>query len=294
MSAVCKPFEINCAGAASVRVVLATRPPCSTCSSMKRARVQQANPYASVAAHEAVSSSCSAPHEVAEIRKQAGADLRRMIISKFAGGELTAGDACRFSYLHTRSGGCGLEDLSFDTSDAVKAKNASRHLEAVLRKEYCSPELYYVTAPGYNKRESRHCQLSVPLSLPHELLRRLGPIGPPDSNQNREGQYCWHKAYSDHPVVLECKANRVVESAILPLALYFDGVQYNKKDTVQAFYIHDMKRNRRHLVCVARPDLNFCNFKSILELSVCGFWQRFARFSFKGRATTLNPTLRQT
>ena len=49
--------------------------------------------------------------------------------------------------------------------------------------------------------------------------------------------------------------NGAPESAIKPLALYFDGVQYSKRDSFIGFYFHDMKKNLRHLSFVVRAPL---------------------------------------
>ena len=53
--------------------------------------------------------------------------------------------------------------------------------------------------------------------------------------------------YSEHPVVKSCWPAQCV-----PLAVYFDGVQYQKKDSCIGFFLVNLVTERRHLVCELR------------------------------------------
>lgn len=215
---------------------------------MKRARVQSLNPYARLDNRDGL----GRPAEVAESMQQAGRDLKDTLVAKFVSGEMTAADVCLIAYLHTASGGCGCEDLGLDTRDPGKAKNASARVNVQLQKEYARPDLYYVRVPSYSKKECRRVTRDIPIALPHEALQTTSAGSVAESNQEAPE---WHDAYIKHPVVVEALANGAPESAIKPLALYFDGVQYSKRDSFIGFYFHDMKKNLRHLSFVVRAPL---------------------------------------
>ena len=53
-------------------------------------------------------------------------------------------------------------------------------------------------------------------------------------------------AYNEHPVV-----SRSVKKPI-PLAIYFDGVQYATRSSLVGFWLVNLVSSRRHLVCSIR------------------------------------------
>ena len=54
--------------------------------------------------------------------------------------------------------------------------------------------------------------------------------------------------WSAHPVVASSRPGEVVT----PLALYFDGIGYTKRDSVHGFFVINMVTGTRHLVCEMR------------------------------------------
>ena len=219
----------------------------------KRTRALLNNPWADV----------SSWARDGELQADAGRKLRGHLLGKFTCGELTAQDLCLISFWHTRSGGCGLEDLGLEPSNI---KNASRHVGQILRKDFDMPECYYVEVPTYDKFACRRVKQQVPVKLASETLRCEEAPTAELATDRAE----WHDAYERHPVVARARAAGWPEPRIRPVALYWDGVQYTRRDTFMGFYFEDMRSGTRYLSSLLRACPNLPHTRIEHSVNMCG------------------------
>jgi hypothetical protein len=186
-----------------------------------------------------------APAELAEEYDSTGRRFRLYLLRRYLQGKMTAQDITTIAHYHSKSGGCGLEDLSLDLT---RKTGHAEHVDLVIEKEFPLPELFEVATPVYSKHSCRRVCENVLLNLPTRIL-----------GLSAEATDCTDRCfklvgnvYETHPVVGRARAHGVAESRIRPIALYWDGVMYNKTQTFVGMYIHDIRRDSRHVVFLVR------------------------------------------
>ena len=189
--------------------------------------------------------------EQVPVLKAAGEALRKLLVGKYAAGEMPAADLCRIAYYHTESGGHGLSDLSFPPSQADH--HGSRHVQKMLQRELSKPDLFYVDVPLQDKHAGKRVVHSIPVRLPSETFASIYPLDVdlPAASDQLEGQE--QSAYKKHPVVGSHPGQRIV-----PISLYWDGVSYSKRDSVCAYYFIDCLQNKTYLSFSLRVSLSVC------------------------------------
>lgn len=77
-------------------------------------------------------------------------------------------------------------DLALHPKQA--ASNGSRHVKLVLGKNYKDPDLYYVTAPVFDKRQSSRTRTQIPLHLPSAIFAQSyrNHVDPPIAKEPQE------------------------------------------------------------------------------------------------------------
>ena len=53
--------------------------------------------------------------------------------------------------------------------------------------------------------------------------------------------------YDQHPIVLDALAAGLPKEHIIPVAVYFDGVQYTKNENFLGFYVTNLRTKRQQL-----------------------------------------------
>ena len=217
--------------------------------SLKRARVEEAaSSWGSSKSLINISGNTFVPQECAAAVRDAGSKLRKLLIEKFCAGEMPAVELANISYLHTESGGTGLEDLALQPGKS-SASNAARHVALVLNKDMYKPDLYYVETPMYNKKLCRRVLEKIPIQLPYEAIEK-------DASNDECASWTPPPSFDSHPVVLRARANGIPERRIIPVALYWDSVKYSTRDSFIAFYFHNMRTNKQYLAFLLRLALS--------------------------------------
>ena len=182
---------------------------------------------------------------------EASKALRKFLISLWTNGKLDAAVITELSYHISESKGEGVKDLAVHPSSA--SKHGSGHLKMVLGKTYQRPVEYNVTTPIYDKILCRRTTHSMPVRLPTQCL--CEDILDDASSSSLDADNCPHaktESYTNHPVVRKAQQKGVHWSKIIPVALYFDGVQYSKRDSFLGFFTRNLRSSESHLNAIIR------------------------------------------
>ena len=164
-----------------------------------------------------------------------GQEYRKMLIIDLSNGTIDAAKLTKTAWLHTKSGGRGVEDLMLEPTDA-NAKHASELVERIFRAEYPPPPLLKLAVPATPKRDNnRDNSYVVDVQLPSSILIELveNHIEAIDAMQAE-----LLDLFRTHPVVTEARSepNPIHESRLRPATIYWDGVGYSKRDQFLGFF----------------------------------------------------------
>lgn len=222
--------------------------------------------------------------------EEAQLELADKLVDLKMKGKLSAKDVCVIAYFATKAGlpKGPLADLAYNP--AAQSGHFNRHLSRVLKLDSeLMKGAYLLEVPGHDKFALSRTQAKLPVLPPHECLEKSISQGGSLSAQRlrvsvREKD--WASQYYAHPVV----QGAAPEEAVWPLALYVDGVPFQKRDGLIAFYAYDLVTNTRHLCTVLRKsELCKCGC-----LGWCSLWPvlAFLEWSFAALATGTKPTRR--
>ena len=93
----------------------------------------------------------------------------------------------------------------------------------------------------------------VPSCMIREELRNLQILGPrhapePDVAKFLESDRTLGDLYEKHPVTVQGLAEGFGREHIVPISVYFDGVQYSKNENFLGFYITNLRTKQPRLV----------------------------------------------
>ena len=213
---------------------------------MKRCYHDDINAFA------AASSAASSRHEP-EIQEscqvEAGKKLREFLwMSHLSSRTVDATFLCELSWHITSSGGRGVEDLGLPPGSA----NGAKHVKLMLGQNFTDPDLYYVKTPLFDKKTAERLETRVPVHLPSRImLEQLESFAEPSETQE---DACAHehldcRKWLDHPVRQRHK-DLLPASRIRPVALYWDSVQYNERDSFFGLYMRDLFTGVSHLMVI--------------------------------------------
>jgi hypothetical protein len=131
----------------------------------------------------------------------------------------------------------------------TRTKGHNVRIDSVLKKEFPEQELYVVKCPAQNRYSVHREELCIPINLPSRFLESAALSDAPTTSRY------FGPLFENHPAVVRARALGLPENKIRPLAMYWDGVQYNKKQSFVALYIEDLKSTRKHLVFIVSPAL---------------------------------------
>lgn len=186
-------------------------------------------------------------------RQRAGEDLRRYLLEKFCIEGMPGSEVATLAYHITRAGGQGLEDLALNATSAVK--NGHRHVKKHAGKIYPEVGLDFVKCPMYKKRDSQRVVEEVPIYLPSTAFQKYITQDMVDNTAEFDKIVGDLDAYWDHPLVKAAKAEGI-KRHVRPIALYWDGVVYTKKDSFFAFYVTDILSTQKFLSFLLRRSPN--------------------------------------
>ena len=177
-------------------------------------------------------------------------------------------------------------DFSF-RSDAPSG-HYQRHLTAVLILDVPLERAYTMQVPARQMDTIERTAFEIPVMPFHGTLAEELQTNPglsfqlPESLENDE----WTAQYHEHPIV--CGAT--TGEQVWPLALYVDGVPFQKQDGLIAFYGYNLVSIQRHLLLVwRRSDMCSCGCLGWCSLHVI---MRCLAWSFEALAAGQRPRVR--
>jgi len=190
---------------------------------------------------EVIDSSTAEQQQVHRDRMQAGQELQKLMLSMYASGDLSAEKLCNISYLVTKAGGAGLEDFAFNAKQAHV--HGERNLSLALAKVFGVPQLFNQPVPMYLRKGTIREVVDVSIRLPstivhHEYQQIVDP----------EALKLQTESYLLHPVV----RTNATALPVLPVALYWDGVEYTANDSFLGFYLRDLISRKVFLLACVR------------------------------------------
>jgi hypothetical protein len=181
-------------------------------------------------------------------RPEAGDRLADFLVQLRTGGRISAKQACLLAHWAAAAGAEG-PCAEFGVGPGRDSGAYAKRMDRYLRVESDGPCFYMLEVPGHDKAQASRVLHRLEAVPPHERLAAELQEDPGISARLRasiaRGE--WPPAYTDHPVV-----RAAAPGAVLPLALYLDGVPYSKSDGFLAFWVYNLLTMRRHLVAVLR------------------------------------------
>ena len=178
-------------------------------------------------------------------------------------GALTAGHVCTFAHHLVKMGHPEAEPYALSPSS--QTGKFQRKLDSVFGFDQIDDSLYEVPTPVRDVRTGRRKRKNIFAQPAHEaLLAELDArVGLLETWQDKldEAQE-WIQAYEQHPLVAGASLSE--RKKILPVCIYMDGAEYNRKDGLIVFTARWSFSRRRHLVWAVRKS-NVCNCS-------CGGW----------------------
>ena len=212
------------------------------------------------------------PLSEAEKQERAGDKLANELLALLERGEarggLSARSVCTLAYHAKEAGARGfVEQLAFRPN--APSGHFQRHLDVVLSFDEETKLLYELDVPGHDRcgmERVLHKMHTLPL---HEELAREVADSPGLAEQFAASvrDNAWPPAYYEHPIVRESPGD-----VVYPLALYMDGIAYNKIDNVLAITVTNLASGKRLLCVSLRKELscrcgcqNWCTLYPIMD-----------------------------
>ena len=186
------------------------------------------------------------------------------------GKKMSARDVCVICHYGKAAGLRGTAaDLGHNPS--AQSGKFQRHIDTILKTDITLRKQYTLPLPGYDKYALARTELMVPVLPIHEVLWEDLENIP----ANVECEFLaevemgeWTDSYTHHPAVLAKEEGET----IWPVALYSDGMPFQKRDGALAWYVYNMCTHTRHLVAVLRRSqvcrcgcLGWCSVYCILD-----------------------------
>ncbi|CAE7198914.1 unnamed protein product [Symbiodinium sp. CCMP2592] len=213
-----------------------------------------------------------------------GQKFRKFLRERYSSGSMTAADTCTLAYLHTESGGRGAEDLGLDP-------------EYHLGKHYEKPYVEYVAVPMVCKKSIGRVSVQHPTRVASDMLRRkllslrlLGEGANADTKfvtAHLDADREYLGLYEGHPVAQKAFAEGFRREHVVPVSVYFDGVQYSKNENFLGLSelcscgcrgwcsVFPLLESFRRDMCFDHKDLRVCilDYKADWPayIEICGF-----------------------
>ena len=94
------------------------------------------------------------------------------------------------------------------------------------------------------RRELRDLKLLGPASMVGQLTL--------EQHLQQDADLGLGDLYEQHPVTLQASRDGIRREHVVPLSVYFDGVQYTKNENFLGFYVTNLRTNRQRLVWLLR------------------------------------------
>jgi len=186
---------------------------------------------------------------------EAGTLLADFLVHLKVVGKLYACDVCVLAYYGFHAGLKGpAQNLAYKPSS--QSGKFQRHLDNALALDVIEAgDSYTLALPAYDRLCLSRITEDVVCLPAHEALQdelQASTVSEFKHRESMEGQE-WSDVYKAHPVVLAAPEGEPV----YPLALYVDGVQFQKRESVVGFYVYNLITGYRHL-CLAIRKSSLC------------------------------------
>ena len=202
--------------------------------------------------------------------------------------KLSARDVCLLAYYAKHAGVVGYaRDYAFPPGK--RSGHYQRHLDTVTNMSTTLDQKYVMEVPGSTKFYNARTKLQLPCLPPHECLQAEVSESPNLREDLRDAlsqEPDWLDTYTAHPVVTSAKPGEVV----YPLAIYSDGVPFQRRDGALLFFIYNLVSGTRHLVATLRKS-ELCKCGCLGYCSVFQVWLLF-KWGIMALAEGVYPTLR--
>ena len=197
----------------------------------------------------------------------AGQEFVDMLMDLKTKGRLSARDVCVLSFFATRAGCVGPAKEVAHRPDA-QTGHFQRHLDTLFPPSEAMTHQYILQVPAYDKYSLGRTTIPVPVLPLHEVLHEelcdAQDVATSFRKTVREGKM--PPSYTQHRIV----RGAVGDEIVWPIALYLDGVPFQKRDGLLALYVFCLPTGTRHLCAVMRKSqmcrCGCCGWCSIWEL----------------------------
>ena len=205
-------------------------------------------------------------YESEDGEESAAKHLLDYLLQKLHRGELYARTVSTICYWAGKAGARGVSH--FGKQPSTPSGHFRRHIDKQLQVR--RSKHYKVPIPCFSKPTFQRYIRDVPVAVPHEVLDEEAANDPcfADTLSNAELPELYHQR------VRQFDKGRPVS----PVALYLDGVPFNKRDSCLGIWTYHVLTGRRHLCLVLRKSwLCRCGCKGW-----CSLWAafEFCRWSF--------------
>lgn len=187
----------------------------------------------------------------------AGQEFADMLFDLKVKGRLSARDVCVLSFYASLAGLVG-PACDFGFRPSAPTGHFQRHLDTIVGTNTKVEGAYMLTVPAYDKYGLSRTTIDIETIPMHEALNSEVENNP-DVQARLVASIAaneWTDHYTQHVVKRTAPEGEVV----FPIALYLDGVPFQKKDGLLAFYAYNLISETRHLLCVIRKS----------QICVCG------------------------
>ena len=217
----------------------------------------------------------------------AGQEFVDMLMDLKTLGKLSARDVCVLSFFASKANCVGPASVFAFRPDAPTG-HFQRHIDTIIPPKEVLKGRYTIKAPGHEKHTMTRATLNITVLPPHEVLDeevRNNP-GVVETLRASVAAGQWPRVYYEHRVVSRAPG----DSIVWPVGLYVDGVPFQKRDGLIAFYVFSLHTGTRHLCATLRKS-QLCRCGC---LGWCSIWEvmSFLDWSFTALARGEMPTSR--
>ena len=133
-------------------------------------------------------------------------------------------------------------------------------LRCHLGKELPEPHVEWIQVPMFGKKSLGRQVVRHPTRVTSDMIRKellsLGLLGPEMDKLQAHGPLEEDAQLGDrffkHPVTIEARNDGLPWEHIVPISVYFDGVQYTNNDSFLGFYCTNLRTKKQRLVWLLR------------------------------------------
>ena len=203
--------------------------------------------------HQLGTSGVYEPNTMQDHHAEAGKQLRKFLwLAYLTGATVDAEFLGHLAWHILQCGGQGVSDLSVNPN----SDKGYRRVRLVLGREFEDPTLTYVTTPLHDNKTNQRVEGRVPIHLPSNIFNGYDtgpmPLIEPAAETTRFDCDRWET----HALRQKAVAAGMHYSKIMPVSLYWDGVQFQNRDSFFTICVRDLRTNVSHPIIFLREALS--------------------------------------